>query len=140
MPFSSIFKILELPDLARESVMNKLTGKDLCNALVANRQLAEEIWESRMNEKADEFRRRRLLMKTLRVFYIVWLDFLNKGIGIDIDSHHIVDVIFAPIIVDTGDLDDYEDSRVHKLIVVYHDGKDHVIRQHLINQWTGWAA
>ena len=67
----STFKILELPDLAREDVMNKLTGKDsLCNASVANnKQLAEETWESRMNEKADEFRRRRLLMKTLRVFY-----------------------------------------------------------------------
>ena len=25
------FKILELPDLARENVMNKLTGKYLCN-------------------------------------------------------------------------------------------------------------
>ena len=132
----STFKILDLPDLAREDVMNKLTGKDLCNASVANIQLAEETWESRMNEKADEFRRRRLLMKTLRVFYFFWSDFLNKDIVVDIDSYHIVDVIFAPIIDDT-DPRDYEDSGVRKLIVVYHDGKDHVIRQHLINPWTG---
>ena len=101
---------------------------------LARTNLVPNSWVRR--EKPDEFRTRRLLMKTLRVFYFFWSDFLNKDIGFDIDSYHIVYVIFAPSIDDTNPRD-YEDSGVRELIVVYHEGKDHIIRHRLINPWTG---
>lgn len=67
-------KFSALPDEAIERITSFLAPADLCNAAMANQALADVTADQRLNAKADEFRRKKLMQKAFRLVRRVYED------------------------------------------------------------------
>lgn len=59
-------KFADLPSEAIEQITSFLPAADLCNAAIASQALAAVTAEQRLEAKADQFRRKKLLQKAFR--------------------------------------------------------------------------